>query len=51
METSSVAVTDTSSVHCFDQLTKIWCFAWFEASHVIEKKVGWLRIIDNKTIK
>ena len=35
LETGSVAITDTSSVDCFEQLSNIWCFARFETSHVI----------------
>ena len=37
LETSSVAITDTSSVQCFDQLTNIYRFARFETSHIILK--------------
>ena len=39
LEASSVAVTDNSSVHCFDQLYNKSCFTRFETSHII-KKIG-----------
>ena len=35
LETSSVAITDISSVHCFGQLSNIWCFVRFETIHKI----------------
>ena len=50
LETSSVTIPDTSSVHCFDQYLTYDALRDLKQFRQFRIKAGWLCIINNKTI-
>ena len=49
LKTSSVSITDPSSVHCFDQYVTYDALRDLKQLMQFLKEAGWLRIINNKT--